>query len=312
LLDYDPSLPQAIEDVVLKALAKDPAQRYQSVQHFAQAFAQACRHDHPFGREATSSRRVFVSAVQSDEVAAARLTNSLRQHGMAAWQEYSERAASETETRQVLRAADAVLLVTSAATSSSAIVQRHLRIVGQYQRPLVCVQTAGPALSAYLPEGWPDTISIDQIDAREQSYERVLDAVLSRLKRDASAEETRLPEPVGEPRSPYKGLRAFTQADATDFFGRDCLIEELLEQIQDMAQPEPLEEAKARLLAVIGPSGSGKSSVLLAGLLPRLQQGALSRSAQWLYLRPIVLGASPLDTLARIVIPNLPPETREQ
>jgi hypothetical protein len=53
-----------------------------------------------------------------------------------------------------------------------------------------------------------------------------------------------------------------------------------------------------RLLAVVGPSGSGKSSVVMAGLLPRLQEGGLPGSQRWVYLDPILPGAHPLDALA--------------
>jgi basic membrane lipoprotein Med (substrate-binding protein (PBP1-ABC) superfamily)/DNA-binding SARP family transcriptional activator len=70
-------------------------------------------------------------------------------------------------------------------------------------------------------------------------------------------------------RNPYKGLRAFGEADATDFFGRDELIERLL-----VASTSPL-------TAVVGPSGSGKSSVVRAGLVPILRQGAHSGSHDW-------------------------------
>ncbi len=70
-------------------------------------------------------------------------------------------------------------------------------------------------------------------------------------------------------RNPYKGLRAFGEADATDFFGRDELIERLL-----VASTSPL-------TAVVGPSGSGKSSVVRAGLIPVLSEGARSGSHDW-------------------------------
>ncbi|MEA3510026.1 MAG: BTAD domain-containing putative transcriptional regulator [Actinomycetota bacterium] len=70
-------------------------------------------------------------------------------------------------------------------------------------------------------------------------------------------------------RNPYKGLRAFDEADAPDFFGRDDLIERLL-----VASTSPL-------TTVVGPSGSGKSSAVRAGLIPVLSEGALSGSREW-------------------------------
>ena len=55
--------------------------------------------------------------------------------------------------------------------------------------------------------------------------------------------------------NPYKGLRAFQQADAADFFGREALIKQLLTRMRGVL-------TAGRFLAVVGPSGSGKSSVL--------------------------------------------------
>lgn len=76
--------------------------------------------------------------------------------------------------------------------------------------------------------------------------------------------------------NPYKGLRAFTEADAADFFGREKLVADLIDRLGEAV-------LGARFLAVVGPSGSGKSSVVQAGLVPALRRGALRGSAQWYY-----------------------------
>ncbi|MBT2516229.1 PQQ-binding-like beta-propeller repeat protein [Streptomyces sp. ISL-90] len=60
--------------------------------------------------------------------------------------------------------------------------------------------------------------------------------------------------------NPYKGLRPFTPDDAADFFGRDPEITEVLDRLDE-----------AHLVTVVGPSGSGKSSLVLAGVVPRLR-----------------------------------------
>ncbi len=80
--------------------------------------------------------------------------------------------------------------------------------------------------------------------------------------------------PVGT-RNPFKGLRPFVETDKQDFFGRDHLIRELVDAVGDRGRA---------LLAVVGPSGSGKSSVVRAGLVPALRDGALPRSDQWLFV----------------------------
>ena len=62
--------------------------------------------------------------------------------------------------------------------------------------------------------------------------------------------------------NPYKGLRPFREADAADFHGRGELIGRLVEATK-----------AARFVAVVGPSGSGKSSLVLAGLVPHIRAG---------------------------------------
>ena len=89
-------------------------------------------------------------------------------------------------------------------------------------------------------------------------------------------------------RNPYKGLRAFTEADADDFFGRDGLDR------RGRSPPEPVDGA--RFLAVVGPSGSGKSSVVRAGLIPTLRAGALPGSERWFYAE-MLPGAHPFEEL---------------
>src|SRR4029450_10256288 len=88
-----------------------------------------------------------------------------------------------------------------------------------------------------------------------------------------------------ETRNPYKGLRAFAEGDAEDFFGREALTEHLVERL-----------GQTRFLAVVGPSGSGKSSVVRAGIVPRLRQGALPGSERWSVVE-MFPGGYPLEEL---------------
>jgi Novel STAND NTPase 1/TIR domain len=85
---------------------------------------------------------------------------------------------------------------------------------------------------------------------------------------------------------PYRGLRTFDEVHAEFFFGRDGDTQRLLEKLKG-----------ARFLAVIGPSGSGKSSLVRAGLVPALRAGGLPGSEDWIVcvLQP---GSDPLTSLA--------------
>ncbi len=73
-----------------------------------------------------------------------------------------------------------------------------------------------------------------------------------------------------------------------------------------MLTPEQPGMHAARMLAVLGPSGSGKSSAVMAGLLPRLQQGALPGSEHWVYLAPMAPGTHPVEALTLTLAPCFP------
>jgi predicted outer membrane repeat protein len=108
------------------------------------------------------------------------------------------------------------------------------------------------------------------------------------------------------PRNPYKGLHAFTEQDTRDFFGRETLINELSAAVETALSSEQKEGQQARLLTVLGASGSGKSSVVMAGLLPCLREGEVFNSEEWVYLDPVFPGTHPLETLAVSFAKRLP------
>ncbi len=101
-----------------------------------------------------------------------------------------------------------------------------------------------------------------------------------------------LPPEPGEP--PYKGLQYFDEADAGHFFGRDQLTIRLVGRLH-----------RSRFLAIVGASGSGKSSVVRAGVIPALKSGGpladgsmpSPDSTHWSY-RVFNPGGHPLDALA--------------
>ena len=92
---------------------------------------------------------------------------------------------------------------------------------------------------------------------------------------------------------PYRGLAHFEIADAPLFFGREALTDWLLSRLRGTAT----KAGPTRFLAIVGASGSGKSSLARAGLLAKLKQGELAGSARW----PIVVCRPenrPLESLA--------------
>jgi energy-coupling factor transporter ATP-binding protein EcfA2 len=90
-------------------------------------------------------------------------------------------------------------------------------------------------------------------------------------------------------RCPYKGLDVFEEDDAELFFGREKLVDDLVSRVKD-----------SRTVFVTGPSGSGKSSLVRAGLIHALKQGSIKGSERWLYatMKP---GRDPIGELARVI-----------
>jgi len=95
--------------------------------------------------------------------------------------------------------------------------------------------------------------------------------------------------------APYRGLASFQPEDAAWFFGREELALHLVRLATGASAP-------GVPLAVVGPSGSGKSSLLRAGLVPRLRTAAPARpGGRWVAL--ITPGVSPVDALAHGLAP---------
>ena len=114
--------------------------------------------------------------------------------------------------------------------------------------------------------------------------------------------ESTLSEPPWQG-SPYPGLRAFAEAETAIFLGRSRETDELLARLRDPA---------CRFLAIVGDSGAGKSSLVHAGLLPRLRSGALPGSEHWLFasFTPARQMGDPFLSLATALRDALPPAMR--
>ena len=102
------------------------------------------------------------------------------------------------------------------------------------------------------------------------------------------------PDPSAPEVCPYRGLAPFDAAHAEYFFGRERLVAELVARL-----------VGSTLLTVVGPSGSGKSSAVRAGLLPALAEGVVPGSEHWrrAVMRP---GARPLAELSRALARAVP------
>lgn len=103
----------------------------------------------------------------------------------------------------------------------------------------------------------------------DDDIERWLEA-LARVRRKPG------PRPAASP-IPYRGLESFGTDDSEWFFGRETLTADLLARLSERAR----EPQDGSMVIVVGPSGSGKSSLLRAGLLAAVEEGGLNGGAGW-------------------------------
>jgi WD40 repeat protein/tRNA A-37 threonylcarbamoyl transferase component Bud32 len=115
--------------------------------------------------------------------------------------------------------------------------------------------------------------------------------------------------PPLDTRCPYRGLRAFEEEHAEFYFGREALVNKLVEELEPIGSTKYVEGEprsplvrSARFLAVLGASGSGKSSLVRAGLVPALRTGAVPGSSDWV-IRVMNPGSQPLRELAARLAP---------
>ncbi|MFN8468424.1 MAG: NACHT domain-containing protein [Caldilineaceae bacterium] len=130
----------------------------------------------------------------------------------------------------------------------------------------------------------PTTIPLDLIKAEREKHARLEELIAQRAL-------------LSDVECPYRGLEVFQEEHESNFCGRSVMVEALVNKLR-----------LVNFVAVIGVSGSGKSSLVRAGLIPALRRGALPGSATWKInvFRP---GADPLTSffalLAGYINPNL-------
>ena len=263
-------------------------------------------------------KRVFISFAQADYSFAMRLKSDLEAQGFTVLSAPDRQEVAEVNrgsiVQPLIRDAEAILLVVSPNARFDRSIKEDLRVAEMYEQRVVPVWVAGDDWLKVIPSTWDEK---SYVDAREQHYETAIQKLIARLELLAPMSESptttpsdvdfsAVPEPDTEPRNPYKSLEPFRSDDARDFFGRDEFVQDLLKALEESLFIEQQASQAGRLLAVVGPSGSGKSSVVMAGLLPELQKGAIASSSEWIFLKPMVPGAHPFENLAQTMASSFP------
>jgi WD40 repeat protein len=126
---------------------------------------------------------------------------------------------------------------------------------------------------------------------RSQGIEWRAPYARDRLKRalDKAGLDPREMSVWDERRAPFPGLASFLKEDAAVYFGREQEITDLLGLLRECRAP-----SRTRLVVIQGASGTGKSSLLRAGVLPRLERDP----DQWIIVPPVRPYSDPLASLA--------------
>jgi WD40 repeat protein len=129
----------------------------------------------------------------------------------------------------------------------------------------------------------PDIQALNLLSDREGGLER-LSREIRRIALDAQGGFQ-----WDASRPPFPGLLAFQEEDAAIYFGRDDDIRRLIERLEARRA-----QGGAKLVVLLGSSGSGKSSLLRAGVIPRLRRAGRN----WIVTPPVRPRLHPLDALA--------------
>ena len=237
----------------------------------------------------------FISHSSEDQFAVERLRDRLREwgygsmfldfdpeDGIAVGREW------EQELYAQLHAADAVVFVASRASVASQWCFAELALARSARMPIfpVAIET-GVRMSLLGDRQW---LELTDDEAAADRLERALRAQFD--PRDAMSWDASRP--------PYPGLFAFDASDAGVFFGRDEKVREVLAHLDATL-------GRGRCVVAIGASGSGKSSLVRAGVLPRLTRP----SERWVVVGPLTPGERPVGALARALAAASPGLDRE-
>jgi hypothetical protein len=233
--------------------------------------------------------RVFLSHSSRDNASAARMKAWLEQQGFEApfldfdqdvgippgadWQKTLFREISQSQAMLILQSANwrASKWCFAEFQQASALGKPIFQVIEAAE------SDAGPPIA-------PDLQVLDLRHEREAGLEQLK----KQLAEIALTAQGGFPWDVNRP--PYPGLLTFEEEDAAIFFGRDDDIRHLRERLTARRTL-----GGARLLVLLGASGSGKSSLLRAGVLPRLRRSGRG----WLVVPPFRPQSQPCQELAR-------------
>ncbi len=239
--------------------------------------------------------RVFVSYSRRNKVFAERIARDLGDAGMEVWIDFRQIHGGEQWQDEIFRGIERsqiVVVCLSPDAVKSEWVQREVLTARQQEKFIIPVMAvnAQRELETIESLNWLQNLHFINFEGRyEEAFPELLRAIPGKRRIGIydSVDPNNIP-------NPFKGLEAFQQTDSAFFFGRETMIDKCLHRLR---QDRPV-----RFLAVVGASGSGKSSLVRAGVLPAVRGGKLRGGDTW----RIVLftpGQNPIEALAQRLAP---------
>lgn len=236
--------------------------------------------------------KLFVSYSRQNEIFARKLVGDLKDAGLRVWYDREKIKGGENWWQSIvngIKAADYFVFCLSPDAIRSEVARDELLAARQHGKPIFAVMLED-CLDDLKTETFANIQWLSKLHVidftRIALYGSKLRELIESLPGYTPPDTYFLDEidPRDLP-NPFRGLEAFLEVDAAYFTGRDDAVADLIERIQDPKKP--------RLLAVVGASGSGKSSLVRAGLIPAIRQ----QLPFWdtVTIRP---GSSPVDELA--------------
>lgn len=244
--------------------------------------------------------RAFISYSRRNTNFAERLARDLTDAGVEVWIDFRQIHAGERwkdEIRRGIERSDLIVALLSPDSVVSEWVQFEIDYGRELGKMLVPVMVADSMsqLQASDTMRWVLDVHFIQFENRyEQAFPELLKALPG--KRRLGTFDIIDPAQI---QNPFKGLEAFQQTDAAFFFGREQLIKKALSALRPGRE--------RRFLAAVGASGSGKSSLVRAGVIPQVRAGAISGSDGW-RVAIFTPGDQPVKALATRLAPLLPEE----
>lgn len=244
--------------------------------------------------------RAFISYSRRNTNFAERLARDLTDAGIEVWIDFRQIHAGERwkdEIRRGIERSEVIIIVLSPDSVVSEWVQFEI-LYGREQGKVMLPVMASDCLDLLRQSEALKWLLDVHFIGFENRFEQAFPELLKALPGKRRLGSFDVIDPTSIP-NPFKGLEAFQQTDASFFFGREQLIKKSLSALKP--------GRSRRFLAVVGASGSGKSSLVRAGVIPQVRSGAIPGSDAW-RMAIFTPGDQPVRSLATRLAPLLPEE----